>query len=140
MGFIWFALAAMIGLVVGSVLRSATASRQVARGRKRVRKELASEIDHLRARHGVGRSAGATVYRSNLSRWAPIWLGLSFWRGLFDGDDVVFEAMREQKRPVHRNVILPDVPSNHRCLVVALPMTSRQSLALGLRLNGCVMV
>lgn len=50
MGLIWFALAAMIGLVVGWVLRSAAASRQVARGRKQVRKELASEIYDLRER------------------------------------------------------------------------------------------
>ena len=58
MGLIWFALAAMIGLVVGWVLRSAAASRQVARGRKQVRKELASEMDDLRERvTTLGRSA-----------------------------------------------------------------------------------
>ncbi len=58
MGLIWFALAAMIGLVVGWVLRSATASRQVARGRKQVQKELSSEIDDLRERvTTLGRSA-----------------------------------------------------------------------------------
>ena len=58
MGFIWFALAAMIGLVVGWVLRSATASRQVARGRKQVQKELALEIDDLRERATtLGRAA-----------------------------------------------------------------------------------
>jgi predicted flap endonuclease-1-like 5' DNA nuclease len=50
MGLIWFALAVMVGLVVGWVLRSAAASRQVARGRKQVQKELASEIDDLRER------------------------------------------------------------------------------------------
>ena len=58
MGLIWFALAAMIGLVVGWVLRSAAASRQVARGRKQVQKELASEIDDLRERATtLGRAA-----------------------------------------------------------------------------------
>ncbi len=50
MGLIWFVLAAMIGLVVGWVLRSAAASRQVARGRKQVQNELASEIYDLRER------------------------------------------------------------------------------------------
>lgn len=50
MGLLWFALAVMVGLVVGWVLRSAAASRQVARGRKQVQKELASEIDDLRER------------------------------------------------------------------------------------------
>ena len=58
MGLIWFALAAMIGLVVGWVLRSAAASRQVARGRKQVQKELALEIDDLRERATtLGRAA-----------------------------------------------------------------------------------
>lgn len=58
MGLIWFALAAMIGLVVGWVLRSAAAGRQVARGRKQVQKELASEIDDLRERATtLGRAA-----------------------------------------------------------------------------------
>ena len=58
MGFIWFALAAMIGLVVGWVLRSAAASRQVARSRRQVQKELALEIDDLRERATtLGRAA-----------------------------------------------------------------------------------
>lgn len=47
-GFIWFALAAMIGLVVGWVLRSAPASRQVSRARKKVQHELDAEITELR--------------------------------------------------------------------------------------------
>lgn len=47
-GFIWFALAAMIGLVLGWVLRSASASRQVSRARKQVQHELEAEITELR--------------------------------------------------------------------------------------------
>ena len=49
-GFIWFALAAMIGLVVGWVLRSAPASRQVSRARKQVLHEVEAEIAELRER------------------------------------------------------------------------------------------
>ena len=49
-GFIWFALAAMIGLVLGWVLRSAPASRQVSRARKQVQHELEAEIADLRER------------------------------------------------------------------------------------------
>lgn len=56
-GFIWFALAAVIGLVVGWVLRSAPARRQVLRARKQVQHELDAEITALRTQvttlHGV---------------------------------------------------------------------------------------
>ena len=147
MGFIWFALAAMIGLVVGWVLRSATASRQVARGRKQVRKELASEIDHLRERATtLGRSAEERdrlqVELESLKELHLAFEGSPLARPLQIATMSFSKAMREQKRPVrpqrHR---FPMSPSGHRCLVVAsCKMTSRQSLALGLRLNGCVMV
>lgn len=49
-GFIWFALAAMIGLVVGWVLRSAPANRQISRARKQVQHALEAEIAELRER------------------------------------------------------------------------------------------
>ena len=49
-GFIWFGLSAVIGLVVGWVLRSASASRQVARARKQVQHDLEQEMAELRER------------------------------------------------------------------------------------------
>lgn len=49
-GFIWFGLSALIGLVVGWVLRSASASRQVSRARKQVQHELEEEMSELRER------------------------------------------------------------------------------------------
>ena len=97
MGFIWFALAAMIGLVVGWVLRSATASRQVARGRKQVRKELASEIDHLRERvTTLGRSAEERdrlqVELESLKELHLAFEGSPSGAASSDSDDVVFEG------------------------------------------------
>jgi len=49
-GFIWFGLSAVIGLVVGWVLRSASASRQVSRARKQVQHDLEQEMAELRER------------------------------------------------------------------------------------------
>ena len=49
-GFIWFGLSAVIGLVVGWVLRSASASRQVSRARKQVQHDLEQEMAELRGR------------------------------------------------------------------------------------------
>ncbi len=97
MGFIWFALAAMIGLVVGWVLRSATASRQIARGRKQVRKELASEIDDLRERvTTLGRSAEERdrlqVELESLKELHLALEGSPFGAASTDSDDVVFEG------------------------------------------------
>ena len=147
MGFIWFALAAMIGLVVGWVLRSATASRQVARGRKQVRKELASEIDHLRERATtLGRSAEERdrlqVELESLKELHLAFEGSPSGAASSDSDDVVFEGDEgTEEAGATATSSLPMSPSGHRCLVVAsCKMTSRQSLALGLRLNGCVMV
>ena len=49
-GFIWFGLSAVIGLVVGWVLRSASANRQVSRARKQVQHDLEQEMAELRER------------------------------------------------------------------------------------------
>lgn len=50
LGFLWFALAAVVGLVAGWVLRSAGAGRQVARAKRAERRELDDEISSLRER------------------------------------------------------------------------------------------
>ena len=147
MGLIWFALAAMIGLVVGWVLRSAAASRQVARGRKQVQKELALEIDDLRERATtLGRAAEERdrlqAELESLKERQLALEGSPSGEVTTDSDDAVSENDGEPLKPVQRQRHrFPMLPSAHRCSVVAsCKTTSKQLLALGLRLNGCVMV